>query len=141
MTTKDLQAELPLVPSSKREPTPLHLPTLFAKQTFRGALEYVIQCGNFEYEKEVYQSLGIDAGNWTRIMNGSASFPQDKEDHLHVLCGNDGLLLWRARRKGFALVPLEDAKDKAIRELTEKNAELQKEIETLAKYGVIKVSK
>lgn len=134
MTTKNLQTELPLVPSSNRVPQPLHLPTLFSKQTFRGALEYVIQCGNFEYEKEIYQSLGIDAGNWTRIMNGSASFPQDKEDHLHALCGNNGLLLWRANKQGMGLVSLEDAKDKEIRMLREENTELKKELEIVGRW-------
>lgn len=138
MATKELPTQLPLVPASNRVPQPLHLPTLFSKTTFRGALEYVIQCGNFEYEKEVYQSLGIDAGNWTRIMNGSASFPQDKEEALHALCGNNGLLVWRAHRLGLGLVELEDGKDKQIRELREENSRLQNELDTLAKYGVIR---
>lgn len=134
MATKDLPTQLPLVPATNRVPQPLHLPTLYSKSTFRGALEYVIQCGNFEYEKEIYQSLGIDAGNWTRIMNGSASFPQDKEDALHALCGNNGLLVWRAYRTGMGLVELEDAKDKQIRQLREENTELKKELEIVGKW-------
>lgn len=138
MATKDLPTQLPLVPATNRVPQPLHLPTLYSKTTFRGALEYVIQCGNFEYEKEIYQSLGIDAGNWTRIMNGSASFPQDKEDALHALCGNNGLLIWRANKQGLGLVELEDAKDKQIRELKAENKTLRDEIDTLIKYGVVK---
>ena len=113
MNTNLLQTELPLVPP-KRRPIPLDEQTLFAKPSFLAALRYVIQCGNFEYEKECYQALGIDAGNWSRIMNGSASFPQDKEDSLEELCGNIGLTLWRANRKGYKLIPLEDAKDKEI---------------------------
>jgi hypothetical protein len=128
MDTNNLQAQLPLVPA-KRRPIPLDEQTLHAKPTFLSALRYVIQCGNFEYEKELYQTLGIDAGNWSRIMNGSASFPQDKEDDLQQLCGNDGLVRWRANRGGYRLEPLQDAKDKEIAEWKSRALEAEKRYE------------
>lgn len=130
------QSEFSLAAPS-RKPLMLDLQNLYAKPTFLAALKYVIQCGNFEYEKEVYQSLGIDAGNWTRIMNGSASFPQDKEEQLQELCGNHGLVIWRAFRIGKGLHDLEDAKDKEARLLREENELLKTEISTLIKYGVV----
>jgi hypothetical protein len=136
MTTNNLQAELPLGPK-KREPLPLDLQVLYSKTSFLGALKYVIQCGNFEYEKELYKDLNIDAGNWTRIMNGSASFPQDKEEQLQELCGNDGLVRWRAYRCGKGVYDLQKAKDKRIADLEAENIELRREIEVLQKYGVI----
>lgn len=138
MTTNNLQAELPGMEGAQRRPQPLDIQTLCNKRTFLAALKYVIQCGNFDYDKQIYQPLGIDPGNWTRIMNGSASFPQDKEDELQELCGNIGLAIWRAYRKGFRLEPLQDSKDKLIAELQAKNAELLNEIQTLIKYGVIR---
>lgn len=134
MTTNNLQAELPGIGTGQRRPQPLDIQTLCNKRTFLAALKYVIQCGNFEYDKELYQPLGIDAGNWTRIMNGSASFPQDKEDQLQELCGNIGLTIWRAQRHGFKLEPLQDAKDKRIAELEAQNAELRREMEIVSKW-------
>lgn len=136
MTTNNLQAELPGF-STKRIPQPLDERTLYAKKTFLGALKYVIQCGNFEYDKEVYQPLGIDAGNWTRIMNGSASFPQDKEEELQDLCGNNGLVLWRAFRRGFRCERILSDLERENTELKIQLADKERELETLAKYGVI----
>lgn len=136
MRTNSLQAELPLGPK-KREPVPLDLQVLYTKTTFLGALKYVIQCGNFEYEKELYKALGIDAGNWTRVMNGSASFPQEKEEVLQEICGNDGLVRWRAYRAGKGIYDLQEAKDKEIAALKTERDQLKAEIETLTKYGVI----
>jgi len=130
------QFELPIGPK-KRTPRPLDLDVLYSKATFAGALQYVVECGNFEKAKQCFQALGIDAGNWTRMLDGEASFPQEKEDLLHELCGNDGLLLWRAHRKGKGLYDLQEAKDREIATLKSRVVQLENDIETLHRYGVI----
>lgn len=138
MNTTKLQAvQGELFGSAKRTPLPLDVSTLQSKPTFLAALKYVIQCGNFAREKELFQELGIDKGNWSRMMSGDASFPQDKEELLQELCGNDGLVIWRAYRKGKGVYDLQEAKDKRIAQLEQDNAQLRAEIETLVKYGVI----
>lgn len=138
-TTKDLQAEFPLGPR-KRITRPLDLNVLYSKTTFAGALQYVVECGNFEKAKECYGELGIDAGNWTRMLDGEASFPQEKEERLHELCENQGLFLWRAFRYGKGVYDLQEAKDKEIADLKAENKKLKDEIETLIKYGVLKAA-
>jgi hypothetical protein len=138
--TNVLQVELPLGPP-RRVPHQLDLNILYSKTTFLGALQYVVQCGNFENDKQVRSQLGIDAGNWSRMMNGDASFPQDKEEELQSLCGNQGLVLWRAYRAGKGVYDLQEAKDKRISELEAENRLLKTEIDTLVKYGVIQKSK
>lgn len=141
MTTKDLQAQKPL--KRKNKPLPLDLSTLYSKSTFLGALKYVIQCGNFEKEKEIYQdpSMDIDGGNWSRIMNGRASFPQDKEEQLQEMCGNQGLVLWRAHRAGKGVYDLQEAKEKRIAELEKENAQLKSDIETICRLHRIGIPK
>ncbi len=134
MNTKVLQAEL--FDEHRRIPIELDERVLFNKQTFLGALKYVIQCGNFELDKQIYQALGIDAGNWTRIMNGTASFPQDKEEPLQDLCGNHGLAMWRARRRGFGVIPLRSDLETRIQELESNVSEKEKIIQMLT--GLLK---
>lgn len=136
--TKELSPQFELaIGDKKRVPRPLDLDVLYSKTTFAGALQYVVECGNFEKAKQCFQPLGIDAGNWTRMMDGEASFPQEKEDQLHELCGNEGLLLWRAYRRGKGLYDLQEAKEKRIAELERERDQLRTELDTLIKYGVL----
>ena len=88
-------------------------------------------------DKEIYITLGIDPGHWTRIKQGKAHFPVDKLNELQDLCGNEIVLRWQNMSRGYRMVPIEDVKDQRIRELEQRVAEQTKEIETLIKYGVI----
>jgi len=56
---------------------------------------------------------------------------------LHELCGNEGLLLWRAYRRGKGLYDLQEAKDREISLLRSRVAQLENDLETLHRYGVI----
>jgi len=140
MKTNFLQAELPLGPK-KRVPHPLDLKTLYAKTTYKAALNYVVQCGNFEDYKEICDALDLDAGNWTRILKGDAALSPEREEILEKLCGNEGLMLWRAHKRGKGVYDLQEFKDKRIAELEAEVNKLRGEIETLVKYGVIQKSK
>jgi len=89
-------------------------------------------------DKEIYLTLKIDPGHWTRIRQGNAHFPIDKLDELQTLCGNEIVLRWQNLRRGYRAVPIEDAKDKRIRDLEQRVIAQDKELETLVKYGVIR---
>lgn len=118
METKNLQAELPLGSKPKRMEVD---PAVIRRQaSMLAAIKLCVQYGGFAYEKEVYQSLDIDAGNWSRMMNGSAAFPPDKLIPLMDLCGNEAPLQWIAFKRGYQLQPLQDEKDKLIAELRER---------------------
>lgn len=140
MGTKNLVAvgspQFELGLERRRIPRPLDLNVLFSKATFHGALMYVIECGNFEEDKEIYLPLGIDAGNWTRIKKGprtpnGMSFPQEKEEQLQELCGNKGLTLWRAHRDGMGTYDLMQSKDKIIESQAKQINQLESDIEAL----------
>lgn len=110
---------------------------LLARQpTLTAAINLCVNASGLQ-DKEIYLPLKIDPGHWTRIRHGQAHFPLDQLDELQNLCGNEIPLRWQALRRGYRLVPMEDAKDAQLRVLERRNAELQGEIDTLMKYGVI----
>ncbi len=109
-----------------------------AQPNLTAAINLCISASGLE-DKEIYIPLKIDKGHWTRIRQGNAHFPVDQLESLMLLCSNDVPLRWVARRRGFDLKAREDHKDKKMRELEQQNQNLRNEIETLAKYGVIKL--
>lgn len=54
-------------------------------------------------DKQVYLELGIDGGQWSRIMNGQAHFPHDRFQDLMRICRSDLPLVWLARKCGYDL--------------------------------------
>lgn len=110
-----------------------------AQPSLTAAINLCISASGLE-DKEIYLPLKIDPGHWTRIRQGKAHFPVDQFEALMLLCANDVPLRWLARRRGFDLVARQDYKDKQLHDLEQQNQQLRNEIETLAKYGVIKRS-
>lgn len=107
MRSKNLSAiahpELALLRNVDRVEVPIELVT--KQQTFAAAIALCIQVSGLE-EKEVYLTLGIDAGHWTRIMKGEAHFPVNKLNDLMTICGNEAPLTWLANSRGYGLVLL-----------------------------------
>ncbi len=86
------------------------------KKTFLSSIVLCVQLSGLD-DKEVYLTLGIDAGHWSRIMKGDAHFPVDKIDELMTLCGNEAPLQWLSHRRGYQLVMLKSAAERRIEEL------------------------
>lgn len=63
-------------------------------------------------DKEVYLSLEIDPGHWTRIMKGDAHFPVNKLNDLMDMCGNEAPLMWLANHRGYGLIVLQTEAEK-----------------------------
>lgn len=78
---------------------------VFSRPSLSAAIALCVQVSGLE-EKEVYLSLEIDAGHWTRIMKGDAHFPVNKLNNLMDLCGNEAPLMWLANSRGYGLVVL-----------------------------------
>lgn len=129
------QMEMLLAATPRRAEIPDEV--VAAQPNLTAAINLCISASGLE-DKEIYIPLKIDKGHWTRIRQGNAHFPVDQMEALMLLCGNDVPLRWIARRRGFDLKAREDHKDKKLRELEQENESLRKEIDTLAKYGVIK---
>ena len=95
--------ELPLARRADSIQVPLEL--VLRQPSFAGAIALCVQVSGLE-EKEIYLSLDIDAGHWTRIMKGDAHFPVNKLITLMDLCGNEAPLMWLANSRGYGLVVL-----------------------------------
>jgi hypothetical protein len=77
-------------------------------------------------EKQVYLELGIDGGNWTRMLTGKANFPPEMISKFCDIVQNDLVLHWLAYQRGFELriIP---------KELEERLAQKDAELEELKK--------
>lgn len=95
--------ELPLARTADRVDVPLEL--VVKQPSFAGAIALCVQLSGLE-DKEVYLTLEIDAGHWSRIMKGDAHFPVNKLNDLMNMCGNEAPLMWLANSRGYGLVIL-----------------------------------
>lgn len=150
--SKDLQQlDLPISRPARMEEV---ADIIVARQpNLTAAINLCINASGLE-DKEIYIPLKIDPGHWTRIRQGShqhlnthihqqthrqiAHFPVDKLIALMDLCGNDIPLRWLNLCRGQRTVPIESAQDARIKILEEHNNNLQKEIDILIKYSVIR---
>lgn len=92
------------------------------QNSLAGAIALCVQAAGIE-DKEVYLSLGIDAGHWTRITKGDAHFPVNKLNALMDLCGNEAPLQWLANSRGYGLVMLIPESQRKLREAEQALAE------------------
>lgn len=139
MTTKNLQAELPL--PRRRQLVAIDPAAIQRLPSALAAIRLCVEYGGFQYDKEIYKPLHVDAGNWTRMKHGEMPFPFEKVKPLMDLCGNEAPLLWLAHQQGKGMHPLEDEKDRVIREQREEIVQLRQELRTLVKYGVLPAAK
>lgn len=141
MRSKDLtpvaNLELPLV----RKPAQASLPTeLVVKQpTLSAAIALCVQVSGLE-EKEVYLSLDIDAGHWTRIMKGDAHFPVNKLNLLMDLCGNEAPVIWLAHSRGYGLVMLKSEAERRAEVAESRAAEAEKKLQWALELMSIKAA-
>lgn len=117
------QAELSLAREATHVTVP---PQMVAMQkTFSAALGLATQVSGLE-DKEIYLTLGIDAGHWSRIKKGEAHFQLDLLAEFCKTVGNTVVPEWIAHQVGCALVLL---KSEAERRAEEAEKALAKERE------------
>lgn len=127
MASKDLQQlELPM--ARRPQKADISMAVVLSQPNKLAALNLCIQVSGLE-DKEIYGSLGIDAGQWTRIRKGDGHFPPNLESDLMRLCGNIVPLLWSAAHEGYELRPIKSELEAQVeelqRELDAKNTELK----------------
>lgn len=133
MKSKDLSTlehpELPLVRKPQRIKISDEL--LTRQKNLAGAIALCIQLSGLD-DKEIYLTLEIDAGHWTRIKKGEAHFPVNKLDELMELCGNEVPLYWQLMHRGYdphSLRKQETETERENRLLRERVAQLEHERE------------
>lgn len=97
------------------EPVSVDLSLIKRQISLSSAIALCVQAAGLE-DKEVYLTLGIDAGHWTRITKGDAHFPVNKLNALMDICGNEAPLQWLANSRGYGLVMLVPESERKLRE-------------------------
>lgn len=90
------------------------LDVIFKRKDLLGAINLCIEVSGLD-DKELHLTLGIDAGQWSRIRKGDAHFPPNKLNDLMNLCGNDVPLVWLATSRGKGLHQLESETQRQLR--------------------------
>jgi hypothetical protein len=105
--------------------------SLVLKQpTLSSAIALCVQVSGLE-DKEVYLTLGIDAGHWSRIMKGDAHFPVNKLSDLMDICGNEAPLMWWTYSRGYGLVLLKSEAERRAEQAEERAKEAEKQVKFL----------
>jgi hypothetical protein len=118
------QGELPITRKPKADPVSMEV--ILAKRTFSEAIRLAVNVCGLE-KKEIYIPLKIDAGHWTRIMDGDGHFPVDKLNLFCDLVQNEIVLTWWAHSRGKGLHMLETEAERLLRESEESRAKVEHE--------------
>lgn len=107
---------------------PVDFSVIKLQRTFWEACELAMRVAGLN-AKQVYMTLKIDKGHWSRIEAGEAHFPHQKLEAFLDLLGNDIPLQWLAYRRGKGLHILESEQQRIIRAKDDEIAELRKRVE------------
>ncbi len=119
MNRVDGQAELPLVTIAEPNTVPLEM--IQRQKTAAAAFALACQSSGLE-DKEVYMSLGIDAGYFSRIKAGTATLQVDNLAQFCQVVGNTIYIEWQAYQVGCTLVQIETESERRAK-AAEKRAE------------------
>ncbi len=116
--------ELPLLREPNRTPIPLE--TVRAQRSPCAA--FTLACNNSGLEdKEIYLSLGIDAGYFTNIKKGKATLQSDKVRKFCEIVGNTAYPEWMAYQLGCTLVVIKTEAERRAEEAERRYAESDRE--------------
>jgi hypothetical protein len=119
------QPELALTRKADHVDVPLSL--VLKQPSLSSAIALCVQLSGLE-DKEVYLTLGIDAGHWSRIMKGDAHFPVNKLSDLMDMCGNEAPLMWWSHSRGYGLVLLQSEAERRADAAEERAKEMEKQL-------------
>lgn len=92
------QAGLDL-PTPRRAPRPFTLDEVRALKSESEAIRFSVTCSGYE-TKEIPMLFGIDAGQWSNILNGKKHFPHDRRNEFMDFVGNEILLMYGCESRG-----------------------------------------
>jgi adenosine/AMP kinase len=124
----DDQGELPLTRAPS--PAPVEHGVILSQPSMSAAVKLAANVSGLE-EKEIYLALKIDAGHWTRILNGQAHFPIDKLGEFMDLVGNEVPLIWLAYRRGKGLHMLQTEAERQLQAEQAARIEAEKKVQML----------
>jgi len=90
------------MPGELKKPVPVDDILIRQCNTFLDAIHLCIHLSRRKHYS-ICESLGVDRGHWTRMMQGQAHFPTNKMHELMQLCGNLAPLQWLSQKVGVPL--------------------------------------
>jgi hypothetical protein len=109
-------AQLELLPPANKVSPPVDKAYLLTLPTLRRAIRYSVSLADLEH-KDIYEPLDMDKAVWSRIENGSMSFPADELCKLASITRNQAPLMWLAHQTGHELRPLRSDLERRCAEL------------------------
>jgi len=107
---------------------------LKARPDLKAAIRFCVEVAPRE-RKEIASELGIDEGQFSRMLNNGANFPPEKLVQLMDVCGNEIPLRWLAMARGYGLYRLKNALETENERLRSALEEKEKEIMLLKESG------
>lgn len=105
----DDHPELALSRSADQNEVPIEM--IHRQKTAAGAFALACQSSGLE-DKEIYLSLGIDAGYFSRIKAGTATLQADNTAHFCQIVGNTIYMEWMAYQIGCTLVQIKSESER-----------------------------
>ena len=118
MNRVDVQGELALITRAESNGVPLEM--IQRQKSAAAAFALAIQSSGLE-DKEVYLSLGLDAGYFSRIKSGAATLQADSLAQFCQVVGNTIYPEWLAYQIGCTLVQIKSEAERRA-EAAEKRA-------------------
>lgn len=106
------QGELPLARAAQQQDVSIE--TIRRQKNAAAAFTLACSMSGLE-DKEIYLSLGIDAGHFSRIKKGDAGFPPDRLTEFCALVNNHVYPEWVAYQLGCTLVMIESEAERRAR--------------------------
>lgn len=121
----DGQGELALARPARSVDVPVEL--MHRQKTAAAAFSLACSVSGLE-DKEIYLSLSIDAGHFSRIKKGEAGFPPDKLAEFCAVVGNTIYPAWIAHQVGCALVMLKSEAERRADAATARADEAERKL-------------
>lgn len=128
LSLDDGQSELAL--ARRAEPNTVPVEMIQRQKTAAGAFALACQSSGLE-DKEVYASLGIDAGYFSRIKKGEATLQADLVPVFCDLVGNRIYPEWIAFRLGCTLVQIKSDAERRAETAERRLAEAELKVRVL----------
>lgn len=122
------QGQLPLARYVIKTVIPVEL--VMKQKTLLGAINLCITESGLD-DKEIYLTLGIDAGHFSNLRKGTGHFPTEKIDPLMDLCGNEAPLIWLSTKRNYGLVLLKDEAERRAEEAERRAKEAEDKLKFL----------
>lgn len=88
------------LPAPRRAPRPFTVDEVRALKSESEAIRFAVSCSGYE-SKEVPLLFGIDAGQWSNILNGNKHFPHNRRNEFMDFVGNEILLIYACESRHY----------------------------------------